>query len=83
MSDLISRSRILKIIETWMKVPSYNESERNIMRAFYYEVKTTPFEGQKSGRWGKHGECPFCGYIRQFKEDNYCANCGARLKVSE
>lgn len=42
MSDLISRSRILKIMEMWMKVSSYNESERNIMRALYYEVRTAP-----------------------------------------
>lgn len=42
MSDLISRSYILNIIEMWMKVPSYNESERNIMRAIDYEVRTAP-----------------------------------------
>lgn len=42
MSDLISRSYILNIIEMWMKVPSYSESERNIMRAIDYEVRTAP-----------------------------------------
>ena len=42
MSDLISRSYILNIIEMWMKVPSYSESERNIMRAIDYEVRSAP-----------------------------------------
>ena len=31
------------------------------------------------GEWGSHGECPFCGYFRQWEEDNYCGNCGAML----
>lgn len=42
MNDLISRSYILNIIEMWMKVPSYSESERNIMRAIDYEVRSAP-----------------------------------------
>lgn len=33
----------------------------------------------KTGEWGAHGECPFCGYIRQWDDDNFCANCGARM----
>lgn len=37
---------------------------------------------RKRGEWGSHGECPFCGYLRQWEEDNYCGNCGARM-VSE
>lgn len=67
MGDLISRSYILKTIEMWMKVPSYSESERNIMRAIDYEVRTAPsaepppetcwwcncpkMEEPKKGRW--------------------------------
>lgn len=51
MSDLIRRSYILKIIEMWMKVPSYSESERNIMRAIDYEVRTAPSAEPKKGRW--------------------------------
>lgn len=31
------------------------------------------------GEWGSHGECPFCGYLRQWEEDNFCGNCGARM----
>lgn len=42
MSDFISRSYILHIIEKWIKVLSYSEAERNIMRAFDYEVRTAP-----------------------------------------
>jgi hypothetical protein len=42
MNDLISRSYILNIIEMWMKVPSYSESERNIMRAIDYEARSAP-----------------------------------------
>lgn len=42
MKDLISRSYILHIIDMWMKVPSYSEAERNIMRAFDYEIRTAP-----------------------------------------
>lgn len=42
MNDLISRSYILNIIEMWMKVPSYSESEQNIMRAIDYEVRSAP-----------------------------------------
>lgn len=32
------------------------------------------------GEWGVHGECPFCSYIRKWKDDNFCGNCGAYLK---
>lgn len=32
------------------------------------------------GEWGKHGECPFCSYIRQWEDDNFCGNCGAKMK---
>ena len=42
MTDLISRSYILNIIEMWMKVPFYSETELNIMRGIDYEVRTAP-----------------------------------------
>ena len=32
------------------------------------------------GEWGKNGECPFCSYIRQWEEDIFCGNCGAKLQ---
>ena len=31
------------------------------------------------GEWGKHGECPFCSYIKQWENDKFCGNCGAKL----
>ena len=34
----------------------------------------------KQGEWGKHGECPFCSYIRQWEDDKFCGNCGAELQ---
>ena len=33
----------------------------------------------KTGHWGKDGECPFCGYLRQWDDDNFCGHCGARM----
>lgn len=38
---------------------------------------------RKTGRWGEHGECPYCGYLRQWEDDNFCANCGARMNGGE
>ena len=32
------------------------------------------------GEWGKHGECPFCSYIKQWEDDKFCGNCGAMLR---
>lgn len=34
----------------------------------------------KKGAWGAHGECPYCGYLRQWDNDNFCANCGADMR---
>lgn len=34
----------------------------------------------KKGAWGAHGECPYCGYLRQWDDDNFCANCGANMR---
>ena len=97
MNDLISRSYILNIIEMWMKVPSYSESERNIMRAIDYEVRTAPSAETKKGRWivehgvfmhdGIYGDmyhCSVCGYRERNPEGfNYCPNCGAKMEASE
>jgi len=32
------------------------------------------------GEWGKNGECPFCSYIRQWEDDKFCGNCGAKMQ---
>lgn len=34
----------------------------------------------KMGHWGKDGECPFCGYLRQWDDDNFCGHCGAKMQ---
>lgn len=34
----------------------------------------------KKGAWGAHGECPYCDYLRQWDNDNFCANCGADMR---
>lgn len=46
----------------------------------YQNGFTTGLNKRPQGEWGKHGECPFCSYIRKWEEDNFCGNCGARLK---
>ena len=35
---------------------------------------------RKKGKWGEHGECPFCDYLRQWRDDKFCANCGAKME---
>ena len=40
-------------------------------------------KGRLQGEWGKHGECPFCSYVRQWEDDKFCGNCGAKLRGKE
>ena len=35
---------------------------------------------RKKGKWGNHGECPFCSYLRQWEDDRFCGNCGADMR---
>ena len=35
---------------------------------------------RKKGKWGNHGECPFCSYLRQWEDDMFCGNCGADMR---
>ena len=37
-------------------------------------------KARPQGKWGKHGECPFCSYIRQWDDDKFCGNCGADMR---
>lgn len=81
MADLIKRSYILKIIEMWMKVPSYSESERNIMRAIDYEVRTAPSaepKEPKTGRWTIEtiGEIPRYRDSSIYEPIYKCSCCG-------
>lgn len=39
-----------------------------------------PIEERKKGKWGNHGECPFCSYLRQWEDDRFCGNCGADMR---
>jgi len=54
---------------------------------FYQEAYQTGYEEGKNerpqGEWGKHGECPFCSYVRQWEDDKFCGNCGAKLRGKE
>ena len=43
--------------------------------------KEVEFVKRKKGTWGADGECPFCGYLRQWDDDNFCANCGADMRT--
>lgn len=45
-----------------------------------YEKAKQELEERPQGEWGKHGECPFCSYIRKWEDDNFCGNCGAEMK---
>ena len=39
-----------------------------------------PVEPQRiKARWNSSGACTHCGYLRQWEEDAYCANCGAAM----
>lgn len=35
---------------------------------------------RRKGKWGNHGECPFCSYLRQWEDDRFCGNCGADMR---
>ena len=36
--DMVSRKSLLNLLETWEKVSDYNESEKNFIRCFKFEV---------------------------------------------
>lgn len=75
MSDLISRSYILKIIEMWMKVPSYSEAELNIMRGIDYEVRTAP----PVESWSAVGD--ILKELEQKEEKLYADHCDATARL--
>ena len=68
-------------------IPSYNEIRDG--QEFYGNGYKKGYEDAKQefnrpqGKWGKHGECPFCSYIRQWEDDKFCGNCGADMRGSE
>jgi hypothetical protein len=64
------------------------DNERNIntkcseIRLTYLRIldEQPTIEERKTGKWGAQGECPFCGYLRQWKDDKFCGNCGAKME---
>ena len=48
----------------------------------YNVIKNAPTiePEHKKGKWGNHGECPFCSYLRQWEDDRFCGNCGAEMR---
>lgn len=60
---------------------------REIVRSFQATISKaivngTPYEERPQGKWGKYGVCPFCSYIRQWEDDNFCGSCGADLRIN-
>ncbi len=118
-NDLISRSELKKVIETYRSNECFNDLQRgknkmidcclaeinnaqtvepfepDYVGAERFEARQRGYEegyhngmkiGKtlnpkiKQGEWGKHGECPFCSYIRQWEDDKFCGNCGADMR---
>jgi hypothetical protein len=46
----------------------------------YEDGKKDAQSERKKSTWGADGECPFCGYLRQWNDDNFCGNCGADMR---
>jgi hypothetical protein len=55
-------------------------TERSAFKHDIADAPTIELPERKKGTWGADGECPFCGYLRQWDDDNFCANCGADLR---
>ena len=62
------------------------ESQHIKFQNIYFKCKSiedadgTIFVKRKKGKWGNHGECPFCSYLRQWEDDRFCGNCGADMR---
>lgn len=82
MNDLISRQATIEAI---YDLPNCNNgySDTYDKSLIISVIEELPSAEPKKGKWGEHGECPFCSYIRKWKEDNYCANCGADMRGEE
>lgn len=55
--------------------------DKTTLDALDTAIKALRQPERKTGRWGEHGECSYCGYLRQWEDDNFCANCGARMEA--
>jgi len=69
-------------LETIMVVPlsAINNAPTVDLKRVKNELNNELNELRPQGEWGKHGECPFCSYIRQWEDDNFCGNCGADMR---
>ncbi len=70
--------------EEYKTLSKMSEKEKINELSFYERIIANgiPYE-EKQGKWGKHGECPFCSYIRQWEDDKFCGNCGAKMQKGD
>ncbi len=84
---LIDADALLKILE---REKEYHENNGlptradGITDAIMDVIDAPTIEPEReTGKWGEHGECPFCGYLQQWDDDKFCGNCGARMEGGE
>ena len=80
--NAISRQWLMKCVnEGWIKFDT--EKDRNRFIHLVRDIAPPVTPQPKRRHWGKDGECPFCGYLRQWNDDNFCGHCGAWLEHQE
>ena len=90
--DCISRQDAVDIINGYEEqfngyIGTPNDSEvyayaRGLLLSIERNISalTSAQPERKKGKWGNHGECPFCSYLRQWEDDRFCGNCGADMR---
>ena len=78
MNDLISRQAAIAEFSCCELTPDGGIDANYAIDFLKYMPSAQP-ECPK-GKWGEHGECPFCGYLRQWEDDRFCGNCGADMR---
>ena len=90
--DCISRQDAVNIINGYAEqfngyIGTPNDSEvyayaRGLLLSIERNISalTSAQPERKKGKWGNHGECPFCSYLRQWEDDRFCGNCGADMR---
>jgi len=84
MKDLIYRQQAideLRACQTYL-FDTHDKDEKISLESAEYCIEQLPSAQpeRKRDTWGADGECPFCGYLRQWDDDNFCANCGADMR---
>ena len=82
--DCISRQVVDDYIAKLLSGYLYDE-ERERLEKFSAWINELPsvlpkIDARRKGHWDKEGACPFCDYLRHWRDDNYCAHCGADLR---